>query len=231
MSLPKPIYGSILVTVIVLALALIAGNATSNVQAAPVRAVETAAAPQAQRVIGQVTGTTQPGDTVRVTQGETLIGEAVAETDGAWLVPIPQSAAPATPFHVQITPAATDAAQRGAQPEPDGPITIWVSVVIGSNKVEVRVQVISPNGQVDIEVLAPIDPCNCETPEATVQAQPTAQSTAQPTTEPTYHRVRSGETLAIIAARYGVTTQALMQANKLRNPNLIFAGQRLVIPK
>ena len=44
------------------------------------------------------------------------------------------------------------------------------------------------------------------------------------------HVVRRGETLSSIAARYGTTTQAIVQANGLPNPNYIYAGQRLVIP-
>ena len=44
------------------------------------------------------------------------------------------------------------------------------------------------------------------------------------------HTVRFGETLSSIAAWYGTTVQAIMQANGLWNPNHIFAGQRLCIP-
>lgn len=43
------------------------------------------------------------------------------------------------------------------------------------------------------------------------------------------HTVTWGETLSSIAARYGTSWQALAAANGLRNPNLIFPGQRLVI--
>ena len=43
------------------------------------------------------------------------------------------------------------------------------------------------------------------------------------------HVVQRGETLSSIAARYGTTPQAIVQANGLRNPNLIYAGQRLTI--
>ncbi|MCC7353443.1 MAG: LysM peptidoglycan-binding domain-containing protein [Anaerolineae bacterium] len=42
--------------------------------------------------------------------------------------------------------------------------------------------------------------------------------------------VRRGDTLANIAARYSISLQALMSANGIRNPNLIYVGQRLVIP-
>jgi len=44
------------------------------------------------------------------------------------------------------------------------------------------------------------------------------------------HVVRRGDTLAKIALRYGVSVTALSRANNVRNPNLIYVGQRLVIP-
>lgn len=44
------------------------------------------------------------------------------------------------------------------------------------------------------------------------------------------HVVRAGETLSGIAARYGVTISALVQANQIYNPSLIYVGQVLVIP-
>ncbi len=44
------------------------------------------------------------------------------------------------------------------------------------------------------------------------------------------HVVQRGESLSQIARRYGVSTAALAQANGISNPNLIYAGQRLVIP-
>jgi LysM repeat protein len=44
------------------------------------------------------------------------------------------------------------------------------------------------------------------------------------------HIVQRGETLAGIALRYGTTAAAIATANGLRNPNLIYVGQRLTIP-
>lgn len=44
------------------------------------------------------------------------------------------------------------------------------------------------------------------------------------------HRVRRGETLSRIAAKYGVSTRALQRANGLRSANQIRVGQRLKIP-
>ncbi len=53
-----------------------------------------------------------------------------------------------------------------------------------------------------------------------------------PTPEPTYlnYTVVQGDTLGSIAARYGTTTIAILRANSIVNPNLIFAGTVLRIP-
>jgi LysM repeat protein len=44
------------------------------------------------------------------------------------------------------------------------------------------------------------------------------------------HVVKPGENVSSIAARYGVTVNAIVQANNLWNPNVIYVGQCLVIP-
>jgi lipoprotein-anchoring transpeptidase ErfK/SrfK len=44
------------------------------------------------------------------------------------------------------------------------------------------------------------------------------------------HIVQPGETLSHIAKRYGVSMAALAQANGIANPNLVYAGQRLIVP-
>jgi LysM repeat protein len=44
------------------------------------------------------------------------------------------------------------------------------------------------------------------------------------------HTVAGGENLSKIARRYGVTTDALMRANNLTNPDFVRAGQTLTIP-
>ena len=46
----------------------------------------------------------------------------------------------------------------------------------------------------------------------------------------TTHIVQAGESLSAIAARYGVSLQALITTNNIANPNHIFVGQRLRIP-
>jgi LysM repeat protein len=46
-----------------------------------------------------------------------------------------------------------------------------------------------------------------------------------------YYRVKHGESLSEIARRYSVTVEALAQVNNIRNPSVIYAGQRLCIPQ
>jgi LysM repeat protein len=45
------------------------------------------------------------------------------------------------------------------------------------------------------------------------------------------HIVRKGETLSYIAIKNGVTREAIIRANDIRNPNLIRVGKKLVIPE
>lgn len=44
------------------------------------------------------------------------------------------------------------------------------------------------------------------------------------------HTIKRGETLSEIASRYGVTMQAIMDANGLTNASIIITGQTLIIP-
>ena len=72
-------------------------------------------------------------------------------------------------------------------------------------------------------------------PVASPTASPTQGSTpaASPTTAPsgpTTHVVVRGETLSGIASRYGVTVDAILAANNLKDKNYITIGQRLIIP-
>ena len=65
---------------------------------------------------------------------------------------------------------------------------------------------------------------------ALVSFLPAPVSAAPRPTDTVVHVVQWGETLQIIARRYGTTYTAIASANNLRNPNFVYAGQRLVIP-
>lgn len=55
-------------------------------------------------------------------------------------------------------------------------------------------------------------------------------STAVPALAQTTYTVQAGDTLSAIAARFGVTVTAVVEANNIVNPNIINVGQVLVIP-
>jgi len=68
----------------------------------------------------------------------------------------------------------------------------------------------------------------------TLQVPVTAGGTGGPTTTPTgaqTHVVRAGENAFRIGLQYNITVEQLALANQLINPNLIFTGQTLVIPR
>lgn len=50
------------------------------------------------------------------------------------------------------------------------------------------------------------------------------------TTGGTTYTVKAGDTLSTIAAKYGTTYQAIANYNGIKNPNLIFVGQKIKIP-
>jgi LysM repeat protein len=66
-------------------------------------------------------------------------------------------------------------------------------------------------------------------PSAATSAQ-SAAAAAEPSPAGGTYTVKPGDSLAKIAATTGTTVAALMQANGISNPNLVYTGQRLVIP-
>ena len=44
------------------------------------------------------------------------------------------------------------------------------------------------------------------------------------------HTVQSGQTLSAIAAAYGIKSKSIIKANRLKNPNNLKVGQKLLIP-
>ena len=84
-------------------------------------------------------------------------------------------------------------------------------------------------------------PSPTATPSATTGPSPTATpveaATETPTEAPTatpaslvVHVVQPGETLSSIGRLYGMTYQAIMEANGMTDPNLLEVGQELIIP-
>ena len=73
-----------------------------------------------------------------------------------------------------------------------------------------------------------------EIPEGTAvpsATEPVANpAPADPTATPTVHVVQPGETINAIARQYNVGTADIIARNNLTNPNLIKAGDILIIP-
>ncbi|WP_346934588.1 LysM peptidoglycan-binding domain-containing protein [Clostridium sp.] len=55
-------------------------------------------------------------------------------------------------------------------------------------------------------------------------------STGGSTSSSSYYIVKSGDTLSGIAQIYGTTTQVLASTNNISNPNLIYPGQKIILP-
>jgi murein DD-endopeptidase MepM/ murein hydrolase activator NlpD len=49
-------------------------------------------------------------------------------------------------------------------------------------------------------------------------------------TEPDQYVVQPGDTLGLIAQRYGVSLEEIIQANELKNPNILDVGQTITVP-
>ena len=67
-------------------------------------------------------------------------------------------------------------------------------------------------------------------PTASASASATPAPSASPSASAQTYRVRSGDTLSSIAARYGTTVKALAAANGITDVRTIHVGQVLVIP-
>jgi LysM repeat protein len=74
------------------------------------------------------------------------------------------------------------------------------------------------------------------TPNDVLQIVTPTPGTPVPTTptpggEGETYVVREGDSLSSIAARFGVSQEAIQRANGITDPNSIFAGQELIIPE
>ena len=67
------------------------------------------------------------------------------------------------------------------------------------------------------------------TPYINADLPKTEETTTEPIEEVVYV-VKKGDTLSGIASKYGTTYQKLAEYNNIENPNLIYAGQKIVIP-
>ncbi len=63
------------------------------------------------------------------------------------------------------------------------------------------------------------------------EIQDTPGSLDEEVSEYTVHIVQSGESLSIIAGKYGVTVEDLVSINNIADKDLIVIGQEILVPK
>jgi len=95
--------------------------------------------------------------------------------------------------------------------------------------------VTKPTATVFIPTATPTPTRETPTPTATATATPvpaTPEPTDTPTPEPTpiIHTLKSGDTLIGLARKYGVTVQAIQEANGITDPRGLLVGQQIIIP-
>ncbi len=75
-------------------------------------------------------------------------------------------------------------------------------------------------------------PLTTDAPTGGPSPVPTTTASVDPTPEatPIVYVVQPGDSISLIAARFGVTAEAIIELNNLRNPNRIIPDQRLLIP-
>lgn len=78
-------------------------------------------------------------------------------------------------------------------------------------------------GQETMDTAVPVDDKTLPTEEPA----PAPTPAPEPTT--TNYKIQSGDTLSKIASRYGTSVSKLAELNKIKNPNLIYAGKTLKI--
>ena len=108
-------------------------------------------------------------------------------------------------------------------------------IAVANNVTVADMQTANPNLTGDAPVLQPGDVLklpNCIPGEGTATLNPTSASGGTPAavaSQETYI-VKPGDTMGAIASRFGVSVNAILEANGLDNPNRLSIGQALIIP-
>lgn len=118
---------------------------------------------------------------------------------------------------VAATPAPQPAPQPAAQPAPAAPAPTHITQVTAAPAAPAP---------------APVEVVQPATPAPAVAAQPApapAPAPAAPAQDARHH-VRTGDTLTSIAGQYGVSVEAIRQANPSIKNDVIFQGQYITVP-
>lgn len=87
----------------------------------------------------------------------------------------------------------------------------------------------TPGSSVTAAPTASVTPTSTAVPTDTPAPSPT-ETAAGPSPTPISYIVKRGDRLGDIAAQFGVTVDAIVELNKLKNPDHIEVGQVLLIP-
>jgi len=113
------------------------------------------------------------------------------------------------------------------QTKPDFPCDIWQYTSVG--------RLDGYNGDLDLNMIISDKKLEYFT-EGTKSAAPVKKvnsaksSTKETTSSVSVYTVKKGDTLSEIAQKYKTTVSELAKINKIKNPNLIFVGQKLKVP-
>lgn len=159
-----------------------------------------------------------------------IAGCTLAGANAAPLTPVSQDTEPTQESGGQTEPLETDVVITPTQLLP---IDLFgTQTAMAPTATEEPVETEIPT-EVPTEEPTPVE---TEAPTEQPTAEPTAEPTEEPTAEPgdaecpATHTVQSGENLFRIALRYGLTTEALANANGITNPDAIAVGMVLNIP-
>ncbi len=161
--------------------------------------------------------------------------------EGVW------SAAPRPPATEEVAPAEEASVTPQPSPTPSGPRHYTVkegdTLLAIAIKYGVTVEALAQANdlkepypmKIGQELVVPEAIEASPTPTSTVAPTPAATASpaaASPTpaSGPQRYTVQEGDTLLAIAIKYGVTVEALAQANDLKEPYALQIGQELVIP-
>jgi LysM repeat protein len=142
----------------------------------------------------------------------------------------PNAPEPTTTPEPAATATPSPAEEASATPEPLTTVTPSPAEETSTTPDPAATATPSPAEEASVtpDPAATATPSPAEETSTTPQATPAATPT--PTPEPAVYVVQAGDSLAAIARAYGVSAEAIVEANNIQDPNLIDVGQALIIP-
>ncbi len=207
----------------------------------------TAVARPAQTTVTTVAAVTKPPTTYTVRQGDTVSGIAARYGLSAQEVLVRNGLGwntiihPGQTLHLASKPAATPAAPASSSGSASSSyhvkqgdtvsgiaarVGVSTSALLAANKLSLR-SVIYPGQTLTV----PRAGTSGSSSSSSSKPAASASSSAGAGSSATSYTVKSGDTVSGIAGRVGVSTSALLAANKLGQRSVIYPGQKLTVPR